>query len=141
MVSSDVLRSHSEACSENKELQPYMPILHVRDSLIPPQDRRKMNKVWNRAVDFLAANESRVCTETQRAGGAEFLVWKWMQPSAVCDKILVIPSKVWQGQGPGLDHPRSPSPVWCGASVYNMLVTFHPTLDLLEPASMGKHFI
>lgn len=58
-----------------------------------------MNKVWNRAVDFLAANESRVHTETRRVGGAEFLVWKWMQPSAVCDKILVIPSKVWQGQG------------------------------------------
>ncbi|XP_062465416.1 inner nuclear membrane protein Man1 isoform X2 [Pezoporus occidentalis] len=94
-----VLRSHSEACSENKDLQPYMPILHVHDSLIPPQDRRKMRKVWNRAVDFLAANESRVRTETRRIGGAEFLVWKWMQPSAVCDKILVIPSKVWQGQG------------------------------------------
>lgn len=58
-----------------------------------------MKKVWNRAVDFLAANESRVCTETRRIGGAEFLVWKWMQPSAACDKILVIPSKVWQGQG------------------------------------------
>lgn len=58
-----------------------------------------MNKVWNRAVDFLAANESRVRTETRRVGGAEFLVWKWMQPSAACDKILVIPSKVWQGQG------------------------------------------
>ncbi|XP_030334631.1 inner nuclear membrane protein Man1 isoform X2 [Strigops habroptila] len=95
----DVLRSHSEACSENKDLQPYMPILHVHDSLIPPQDRRKMRKVWNRAVDFLAANESRVRTETRRIGGAEFLVWKWMQPSAACDKILVIPSKVWQGQG------------------------------------------
>ncbi|NXF41506.1 MAN1 protein, partial [Nyctibius bracteatus] len=95
----DVLRSHSEACSENKDLQPYMPILHVRDSLIPPQDRRKMRKVWNRAVDFLAANESRVHRETRRIGGTEFLVWKWMQPSAACDKILVIPSKVWQGQG------------------------------------------
>lgn len=35
----DVLRSHSEACSENKDLQPYMPILHVHDSLIPAQDR------------------------------------------------------------------------------------------------------
>ncbi|NXA77378.1 MAN1 protein, partial [Thryothorus ludovicianus] len=47
----DVLRSHSEACSENKELQPYMPILHVRDSLIPPQDSQKDIKVirnWNR---------------------------------------------------------------------------------------------
>ncbi|NXA08312.1 MAN1 protein, partial [Sapayoa aenigma] len=104
----DVLRSHSEACSENKELQPYMPILHVRDSLIPPQDRRKMNKVWNRAVDFLAANESRVRTETRRIGGAESLVWKWMQPSAACDKILVIPSKVWQGQAFHLDRRNSP---------------------------------
>ncbi|XP_051473074.1 inner nuclear membrane protein Man1 [Apus apus] len=104
----DVLRSHSEACSENKDLQPYMPILHVRDSLIPPQDRRKMRKVWNRAVDFLAANESRVRTETRRIGGVEFLVWKWMQPSAVCDKILVIPSKVWQGQAFHLDRRNSP---------------------------------
>uniref|UniRef100_A0A8C8AU21 LEM domain containing 3 n=1 Tax=Otus sunia TaxID=257818 RepID=A0A8C8AU21_9STRI len=104
----DVLRSHSEACSENKDLQPYMPILHVRDSLIPPQDRRKMRKVWNRAVDFLAANESRVRTETRRIGGAEFLVWKWMQPSAASDKILVIPSKVWQGQAFHLDRRNSP---------------------------------
>ncbi|XP_009575403.1 PREDICTED: inner nuclear membrane protein Man1 [Fulmarus glacialis] len=104
----DVLRSHSEACSENKDLQPYMPILHVRDSLIPPQDRRKMKKVWNRAVEFLAANESRVRTETRRIGGAEFLVWKWMQPSAACDKILVIPSKVWQGQAFHLDRRNSP---------------------------------
>ncbi|KAM6096273.1 inner nuclear membrane protein Man1 [Chlamydotis macqueenii] len=104
----DVLRSHSEACSENKDLQPYMPVLHVRDSLIPPQDRRKMRKVWNRAVDFLAANESRVHTETRRIGGAEFLVWKWMQPSAACDKILVIPSKVWQGQAFHLDRRNSP---------------------------------
>ncbi|XP_068026777.1 inner nuclear membrane protein Man1 [Melanerpes formicivorus] len=104
----DVLRSHSEACSENKDLQPYLPILHVRDSLIPPQDRRKMGKVWNRAVDFLAANESRVRRETRRIGGAEFLVWKWMQPSAACDKILLIPSKVWQGQAFHLDRRNSP---------------------------------
>ncbi|KFV79614.1 Inner nuclear membrane protein Man1, partial [Struthio camelus australis] len=104
----DVLRSHSEACSENKDLQPYMPIPHVRDSLIPPQDRKKMRKVWSRAVDFLAANESRVRTETRRIGGAEFLVWKWMQPSAACDKILVIPSKVWQGQAFHLDRRNSP---------------------------------
>uniref|UniRef100_A0A8B9ZPE7 Inner nuclear membrane protein Man1 n=1 Tax=Anas zonorhyncha TaxID=75864 RepID=A0A8B9ZPE7_9AVES len=104
----DVLRSHSEACSENKDLQPYMPILHVRDSLIPSQERRKMKKVWNRAVDFLAANESRIHTETQRIGDAEFLVWKWMQPSVPCDKILVIPSKVWQGQAFHLDRRNSP---------------------------------
>ncbi|XP_074869672.1 inner nuclear membrane protein Man1 isoform X2 [Carettochelys insculpta] len=104
----DVLRSHSEACQENKDLQPYMPISHVCDSLIPTQDRKKMKKVWNRAVDFLAANESRVRTETRRIGGADFLVWRWIQPSAACDKILVIPSKVWQGQAFHLDRRNSP---------------------------------
>ncbi|XP_076967433.1 inner nuclear membrane protein Man1 [Tamandua tetradactyla] len=104
----DVLRSHNEACQENKDLQPYMPIPHVRDSLIQPHDRKKMKKVWNRAVDFLAANESRVRTETRRIGGADFLVWRWIQPSASCDKILVIPSKVWQGQAFHLDRRNSP---------------------------------
>uniref|UniRef100_A0A803TVT8 Inner nuclear membrane protein Man1 n=1 Tax=Anolis carolinensis TaxID=28377 RepID=A0A803TVT8_ANOCA len=104
----DVLRTHSEACQENKDLQPYMPIPHVRDSLIPPQDRKKMKKVWTRAVDFLAANESRVRTETRRIGGADFLVWRWIQPSASCDKMLVIPSKVWQGQAFHLDRRNSP---------------------------------
>nr|XP_034982488.1 inner nuclear membrane protein Man1 [Zootoca vivipara] len=104
----DVLRSHNEACQENKDLQPYMPIPHVRDSLIPPQNRKKMKKVWNRSVDFLAANESRVRTETRRIGGADFLVWRWIQPSASCDKILVIPSKVWQGQAFHLDRRNSP---------------------------------
>ncbi|XP_013376447.1 PREDICTED: inner nuclear membrane protein Man1, partial [Chinchilla lanigera] len=104
----DVLRSHNEACQENKDLQPYMPIPHVRDSLIQPHDRKKMKKVWDRAVDFLAANESRVRTETRRIGGADFLVWRWIQPSASCDKILVIPSKVWQGQAFHLDRRNSP---------------------------------
>ncbi|XP_042554729.1 inner nuclear membrane protein Man1 [Dipodomys spectabilis] len=104
----DVLRSHNEACQENKDLQPYMPIPHVRDSLIQPHDRKKMKKVWDKAVDFLAANESRVRTETRRIGGADFLVWRWIQPSASCDKILVIPSKVWQGQAFHLDRRNSP---------------------------------
>lgn len=104
----DVLRSHNEACQENKDLQPYMPIPHVRDSLILPQDRKKMKKVWNRAVDFLAANESRVRAETQRIGGADFLVWRWIQPSASCDKMVAIPSKVWQGQAFHLDRRNSP---------------------------------
>ncbi|XP_036314886.1 inner nuclear membrane protein Man1 isoform X2 [Pipistrellus kuhlii] len=104
----DVLRSHNEACQENKDLQPFMPIPHVRDSLILPHDRKRMKKVWDRAVDFLAANESRVRTETRRIGGADFLVWRWIQPSASCDKILVIPSKVWQGQAFHLDRRNSP---------------------------------
>ncbi|KAJ8268823.1 hypothetical protein COCON_G00114300 [Conger conger] len=104
----DVLRSHSEACLENRELQSCLPIPHVRDSLVQPPDRKKMKKVWDRAVTFLSANESRVRTETQRVGGEDFLVWRWTQPSLSSDKAAVVPSKVWQGKAFPLDRRNSP---------------------------------
>ncbi|KAF4079731.1 hypothetical protein AMELA_G00181630 [Ameiurus melas] len=104
----DVLRSHNEACQENKDLQPYLPIPHVRDSLVQPQDRKKMKKAWARAEAFLSANESRIRTETQRIGGADFLVWRWLQPPLSCDKTCNMPSKVWQGKAFPLDRRNSP---------------------------------
>ncbi|XP_072233159.1 inner nuclear membrane protein Man1 [Leuresthes tenuis] len=104
----DVLRNHGEACQENQDLQPYLPIPHVRDSLVQPQERKKMKKIWERAVRFLSANESRIRTETQRIGGADFLVWRWIQPSLSCDKTNSMPSKVWQGKAFPLDRRNSP---------------------------------
>ncbi|XP_058480258.1 inner nuclear membrane protein Man1 [Solea solea] len=104
----DVLRSHNEACQENQDLQPYLPIPHVRDSLVQPQDRKKMKRIWERAVRFLSANESRIRTETQRIGGSDFLVWRWIQPSLSCDKGFSMPSKVWQGKAFPLDRRNSP---------------------------------
>lgn len=99
----DVLRTHGEACQENRDLEPYLPIPHVRDSLVLPQDRRKMKKIWDRAVKFLSANESRIRTETQQIKGADFLVWRWIQPPLSCDK-----SKMWQGKAFPLDRRNSP---------------------------------
>uniref|UniRef100_A0A4W5L1E7 LEM domain containing 3 n=1 Tax=Hucho hucho TaxID=62062 RepID=A0A4W5L1E7_9TELE len=70
--------------------------------------RKKLKKVWDRAVTFLSANESRIRTESQRIGGADFLVWRWLQPSLSCDQISLIPSKVWQGKAFPLDRRNSP---------------------------------
>lgn len=58
-----------------------------------------MTKIWERAVSFLSANESRIRTENQTIGGSDFLVWRWIQPSLGCDKSSTMPSKVWQGKG------------------------------------------
>ncbi|XDV24889.1 hypothetical protein PO909_028919 [Leuciscus waleckii] len=104
----DVMRNHNEASQENKDLQAYLPIPHVRDSIVQPQDRKKMKKVWDRAVAFLSANESRIRTEKQRIGGADFMVWRWIQPSMSPDKMSSMPSKVWQGQAFPLDRRNSP---------------------------------
>lgn len=58
-----------------------------------------MKKVWDRAESYVSANESRIRKETQMIGGADFLVWRWIQPSLSCDKASMMPSKVWQGKG------------------------------------------
>ncbi|XP_076861138.1 inner nuclear membrane protein Man1 [Brachyhypopomus gauderio] len=134
----DVLRSHSEACQDNKELQPYLPIPHVRDSLVQPQDRKKLKKVWDRAVTFLSANESRIRTETQRMGGTDFLVWRWLQPSMSCDKMCnMLPSKVWQGKAFPLDRRNSPpnSLTPC-LKIRNM---FDPVMEIGENWHLAIH--
>ncbi|XP_078137755.1 inner nuclear membrane protein Man1 [Sander vitreus] len=133
----DVLRSHSEACQENQDLQPYLPIPHVRDSLVQPQDRKKMKKIWERAERFLSANESRIRKETQRIGGADFLVWRWIQPSLSCDKTSLMPSKVWQGKAFPLDRRNSPpnSLTPC-LKIRNM---FDPVMEVGENWDLAIH--
>uniref|UniRef100_A0A3Q2T4Z4 Inner nuclear membrane protein Man1 n=1 Tax=Fundulus heteroclitus TaxID=8078 RepID=A0A3Q2T4Z4_FUNHE len=99
----DVLRTHSEACQENRDLEPYLPIPHVRDSLVEVQDRKKMKKIWDRAVHYISSDESRIRTETQQIKGADFKVWRWIQPPLICDK-----SKGWQGKAFPLNRRNSP---------------------------------
>ena len=48
--------------------------------------------LWDKAVKFLSANESRVRVEMKTIQGEEFAVWRWLQ---ACPNG----SKVWQGQG------------------------------------------
>ena len=41
--------------------------------------RKAMQKIWDKAVKFIEANESRVRLETQVIEGEEFAVWRWIQ--------------------------------------------------------------
>ncbi|XP_055463067.1 LEM domain-containing protein 2 [Psammomys obesus] len=81
----DVVQDHYVDWEQDMERYPYVGILHVRDSLIPPQSRRRMKRVWDRAVEFLASNESRIQTESHRVAGEDMLVWRWTKPSAFSD--------------------------------------------------------
>ncbi|KAF7253311.1 LEM domain-containing protein 2 [Varanus komodoensis] len=79
------VQGHYKEWEQNLERYPYVGILHIRDTLIPPQDRKKMKRVWDRAVDFLASNESRIQTESHRVAGEDMLVWRWTQPTYLSD--------------------------------------------------------
>ncbi|XP_048408979.1 LEM domain-containing protein 2-like [Stegostoma tigrinum] len=82
-----VVRAHNQDWEKDLELIPYIPVPHVRDTLIQPENRKKMKKIWEKAVEFLEANESRIRTETQIINGEDFLVWRWTQPSSLCDSM------------------------------------------------------
>ncbi|RUS68615.1 hypothetical protein EGW08_023623, partial [Elysia chlorotica] len=53
--------------------------------------RRKLQPIWSKAVDFIAANESRIRLENRLIHGDEFEVWHWLPPS-------LHNGKIWQGQ-------------------------------------------
>lgn len=43
--------------------------------------RRALQPIWNKAVEFIVANESRIRLETRLIRGEEFEVWHWLQVS------------------------------------------------------------
>jgi len=76
-----MLKNHSTSYKEGKssDMLPYIPVPHVRDSLIPLKDRRSKQWMWNKVVEFLSANESRIRTEVHLIDGEETDCWKWIE--------------------------------------------------------------
>lgn len=75
----DVIKDNFEEANEGENNVPsFMAIQHVRDQLLPISKRKKMLPIWEKAVKFIEANESRIRVESQTIQGEEFLVWKWL---------------------------------------------------------------
>lgn len=53
--------------------------------------RHKKQHLWQKAVQFLNVNESRVRVETQQVAGEEFAVWRWVQPSPAVAVTSFVP--------------------------------------------------
>jgi len=71
----DILRQNAAAAEaaavdpQERPVPPYLAIPHVRDALIPLHLRRAKQRVWDQAVKFLSAHESRVRVEHQQISG------------------------------------------------------------------------
>lgn len=57
-----------------------MPILHIRDTLLTPAERKskQMNVLWQKAAKFIEEHESRVKVELVNIDGEDFRAWKWI---------------------------------------------------------------
>ncbi|XP_033746593.1 LOW QUALITY PROTEIN: inner nuclear membrane protein Man1-like [Pecten maximus] len=90
----DMVKENFDTNEQDSRQPSYMAVQHVRDQLLPPSQRRQMVPLWEKAVKFIEANESRIRVETQNIQGEDFLVWRWLPTNSSC-------GKVWQGQAFG----------------------------------------
>ena len=58
--------------------KPCLAINHIRDQLIPPQDRKRKKNVWSKVVKYIRESESRVREDVKTIYGEEHLVWQWI---------------------------------------------------------------
>jgi membrane protein Man1 len=85
-----------------------MPVLHIRDTLITPQERKnsKLMKIWDRVVNFVESSDSRVKVEIENIEGEPFKTWKWVSssasdgssPTSNGNNVLRTGDIEWQGQ-------------------------------------------
>jgi len=76
----DLLENQYEEHLRDSQTKPWLAISHIRDMLIPQQDRKRLKSLWERAQKQISESESRVRSESQLIHGEEFDVWRWIQP-------------------------------------------------------------
>lgn len=57
-----------------------MPVLHIRDTLISPTERKdpQLMKIWLQVVKHIESEESRVKVDMEEIEGETFKTWKWL---------------------------------------------------------------
>ena len=57
----DVLKQHSDLCElKPKNYQPWLPVLNIRDLIIPLDERKALRPLWEKAIKHLRSRESRM---------------------------------------------------------------------------------
>jgi membrane protein Man1 len=131
-----VLQQHENSYQNNQDLQPYLPIPHVRDMLIPPGQRSERQAVWDKALRFLEDNESRVRQECQEVDGEIYQVWKWL-PRV---EPTVKGKSLWQGEAFQNTQSGINAPMYSPSSCLKIRNMFDPDIvfgDEWVPAVRG----
>ena len=121
----------------------FVPVNYIRDQLIPPQDRKRKRKIWDKVVRYVRDTESRVREDVTQVCGEEHRVWQWMpdihwNPAAVSPGMpnpfvpLPPPPPLSPHHFPTATPPPSPS-----ASTGRSLPLQHP-LSPAAPATLGN---
>ncbi|GAU93528.1 hypothetical protein RvY_05454 [Ramazzottius varieornatus] len=69
-----------------------VPLSHIREMLVPHgPDRKRLLPVWDEAVAYIQAHESRIGSQFQQINGEDFEVWNWTSGAAAAQPDRVEP--------------------------------------------------
>jgi len=96
-VTNFLYQQHQGVVREGKGGPSYLAVNHLRDQLIPPQERSAKAEIWAEVVEYIQKNESRVRQDVQKIFGEDFRVWQWL------------PEMTWSPGSPPSHGPSPPS--------------------------------
>ncbi|XP_052871785.1 uncharacterized protein LOC128277376 [Anopheles cruzii] len=67
-------------------------VMHLRDRLLAPVNRRKLGWAWNEAIQFLEQNESRIAFEVGSVGGEDFKMMRWIDTAPLATSTVNVGS-------------------------------------------------
>lgn len=99
-------------------------INHLRDKVIPPAERGRMESTWNEAIKFLEQNESRIQFSVATRNGEDYRIMRWIdtsmptsqrQPSSLSAAVAApqVPPQVYTNNSL---YPRLPHGVGAGGA-------------------------
>uniref|UniRef100_A0A8D8FQJ7 Inner nuclear membrane protein Man1 n=1 Tax=Culex pipiens TaxID=7175 RepID=A0A8D8FQJ7_CULPI len=116
---SEIIQAVSQAAasaggSESSDEGGLVVVNHLRDRLIAPDNRKKMEWAWLEALQFLEQHESRIQFEVGNRGGEDFKMMRWTDSAPLPTSTRSVPGGAKKWQSPAFDNtnkiPDPPTP-------------------------------
>lgn len=116
---SEIIQAVSQAAasaggSESSDDGGLVVVNHLRDRLIAPDNRKKMEWAWLEALQFLEQHESRIQFEVGNRGGEDFKMMRWTDSAPLPTSTRSVPGGAKKWQSPAFDNtnkiPDPPTP-------------------------------
>lgn len=111
---SEIIQAVSQAANEQSDEGGVVVVNHLRDRLITPDNRKKLEWTWVEALQFLEQNESRIQFEVGNRGGEDFKMMRWIDTAPVPSATRSVPGGAKKWQSPAFDNtnkiPDPPTP-------------------------------
>ncbi|XP_065082075.1 inner nuclear membrane protein Man1 [Ochlerotatus camptorhynchus] len=111
---SEIIQAVSQAASEPSEEGGVVVVNHLRDRLITPDNRKRLEWAWVEALQFLEQNESRIQFEVGNRAGEDFKMMRWIDTALLPSSGRSVPGGAKKWQSPAFDNtnkiPDPPTP-------------------------------